>query len=151
MIADNIENYETYCKSGSLLEKGFKFLTEKFSVDMEDGKYEIDGEKCFALVQSYDTVSSDEKRWEAHLEYLDIQYVEEGEEFIEYLPTVDLDEEENLTPDSDLIFFKKKDCTAKFVMKHGDFAIFYPQDGHKPGVTYNNVSKIKKVVVKVAL
>jgi biofilm protein TabA len=148
MIIDNIRNYKDYCKKGSLLEKGMEFLANRASTSLQDGRVEIDGDKCFALVQSYTTARSSEKRWECHKKYVDIQYVVSGSESIEYAPIHKLLVEDDKTPNSDVIFFKPATGT-NLILEPGDFAVFFPQDGHKPGVVYDNVQQVKKIVVKV--
>jgi biofilm protein TabA len=149
MIADNIRNYRDYCVKGSNLEKGFEFLLNKASENLPDGRVEIDGDKCFALVQSYTTAKPELKRWETHNVYLDIQYVITGREIAGYVPKNELDVEEDQTPKADVIFYKQAHKGMDVVLGPGDFAVFYPQDGHKPGVICGKPEQMKKIVVKV--
>jgi YhcH/YjgK/YiaL family protein len=148
MVIDELANYKDYCTKGSLLEKGFEFLVNTYKPGMADERLEIDGDNCFALLQSYNSVPTTEKRFESHVQYIDIQFVGSGREIVEYLPVKNLEEEENQMPRSDVIFYKSKKG-LDLVLKSGHFAIFFPQDGHKPGVVFEYPQEIKKVVVKV--
>jgi YhcH/YjgK/YiaL family protein len=149
MMTDRLDRFGDYCAKGSLLEKGFAFFRHSFSADMPDGRHDIDGNNCFALVQSYTTQKSADKKWEAHLQYIDIQYMAQGEEIVEYVPARLLTESENLTPKSDVIFYAPFEGGTNIVLKKGDFAVFFPQDAHKPGVILKAPVPVKKVVVKV--
>ena len=54
--------------------------------------------------------------------------------------------------EKDVAFYKNIENASKLVLKDGDFAIFFPEDAHKPCCALNNEpSKVKKVVVKVAV
>ena len=67
-----------------------------------------------------------------------------GVETMGYTPRTDLPEEE-YNAEKDITFYKgfAKD---NLTITPGMFAIFFPQDGHAPGVTPDGV---KKVIVKV--
>ena len=71
------------------LAKKYNYLNEKFlkaydwleSHDLNSlpaGKYEIDGGDVFANVQEYTTLPVEEKKFEAHDKFFDIQYLIEG-------------------------------------------------------------------------
>ncbi len=148
MIVDNIRNFKDYCVNGSLLNKGFQFLIKNGSSDLPDGRINIEGDECFALVQSYVTSKPEEKRWEAHNTYIDIQYIVKGSEIIGYNPRKDMVVEEDQTPKADMIFFKQCKGTD-ILMNANNFAVFFPQDGHKPCLIYDKPEQVKKIVVKV--
>lgn len=66
MIIDALTNMEFYKGLNERLYKGLAFLKETDVASLPVGRYEIDGNEVFALVQKYDTRSADECRWEAH-------------------------------------------------------------------------------------
>ena len=48
------------------------------------------------------------------------------------------------------MFYADKEDASTLVAKSGDFAIFFPNDIHKPGMTFGDTpSEVKKIVVKV--
>ena len=52
-------------------------------------------------------------------------------------------------PEDDVYFFDAEG--DHFVVHAGQFAVFAPQDAHRPGLAVDGPAPIKKVVVKVAL
>jgi YhcH/YjgK/YiaL family protein len=118
---------------------------------MADGRYDIDGDDVFALVQSYDTVPLSEKKYESHRVYADIQYIAEGSEIIYYAPTDELVPTMAYDAAWDCILYTDPAAATPLLMEPGRFAIFYARDGHKPGCVHNTASRMKKVVIKVRL
>ncbi len=147
MIFDKIKNISQYSNLNKNLKKGFEFILNNNLKNFENGKYEIDGEKIYANIQEYET--KEDGLFEAHRKYIDIQYVISGFEKIEVCEISELKENIPYDKEKDLIFFEGK---GSFVsLKEGYFAVFYPQDGHKPCLTDESISNVKKVVVKVAI
>jgi YhcH/YjgK/YiaL family protein len=68
------------------LRKCITFACEHDLQNMQNGKYEIMGEQIYAVVSEYQTSPSEERLWEAHREYVDLQVVIRGEEVIEVSP-----------------------------------------------------------------
>ena len=112
------------------------------------GRYEIDGDTVFALVQAYETHLPEECRWEAHYTYTHIQYVVEGSERMGW-KTLDGVVKTEDRPEDDVYFFESDG--DHFVMHAGQFAVFAPQDAHRPGMAVDRQAPIKKIVVKVAM
>ena len=89
-----------------------------------------------------------EKKWEAHRNYLDIQYVAEGREVMGWAPVGRLTPAGPYNPEKDVINFQEAEASPVQVEK-GGFALFYPEDGHQPGCQLGAAAKIRKIVVKV--
>jgi YhcH/YjgK/YiaL family protein len=151
MILDKLENCSRYSPLNLLFEKAFRFLAAPGLDGLEDGKYPIDGENVFALVQSYTTSNSSAKKWEAHRKYIDIQYVVKGNEIDEWAPASGLNVLEEYTAEKDVAFFGETDEWTSVKLKEGYFAVFFPEDAHKPGCTSSKEARVKKVVVKVKI
>jgi len=148
MVIDKIENYRLYSQLTKRLSKGFEFIVNTDLNLIEPGKYEIDSDKIFAIVQEYDTKEESDCVLEGHHKYIDIQYVIKGVEFMGFTPlTNQVVVEENL--DKDYTFYKGE--TSMFRVEEGMFTLFFPEDLHRPGVKVNQISKVKKVVVKVKI
>jgi biofilm protein TabA len=147
MVFDNISNCELYYSLNSGLKSGFDFIKNFLDFPLKEGKYEIDGDNVFALVQNYETKEIGE--FESHIKYIDIQFVVSGEEIIEYEPVQNLEIKENQTPKSDMIFYHQNINAKKLLIKQGEFAIFFPNDGHKPGLKHTKNELVEKIVVKV--
>lgn len=151
MIVDALDYVEAY-DLGDAFEKGFQFLLT-LDPDIEDGRYEIDGDRVFAMVQTYTSKDPDDAELEVHRKYSDIQYLLEGEEIIGYCPLIgDLEVTKEYSDEKDIEFLAQpgQGVTGIF-MEPGTFAIFFPQDAHMPGLAVDDESvEVRKVVVKVA-
>lgn len=150
MICENIKNVKDYSGINKNFTKAFEFLKSQNLKELAIGKYEIEGEEIFALVQEYTTQSFNDKRWESHEKYIDIQMIIEGEEIMGYVPIDYLEISEDLRPEQDLIFYNETARGAYIKFYSEDYAIFFPEDGHKPGCTLDECSNVKKIVIKVA-
>ena len=146
MIYDRIENIETYTALGERLAKGLRLLqTTDFSA-LEAGKYEVDGKELFFMLQSYQSKEQND-RPEAHKKYIDIQYILEGEEQIGIGALSEMVEEVSANPEGDIWFYHGP--VTGFKMEKGNFAVFFPQDAHAPGIATGDPAPVRKVVVKV--
>lgn len=102
----------------------------------------------FALVQSYDTAAPFERKYESHRDYIDIQYVAAGTEVIYYAPTDRLQAVTDYHAANDYQLYADPSAATPLHLAAGSFAIFYPQDGHKPGCINGAACRIKKIVIK---
>lgn len=146
MIFDTLKNVDNYKGLGRVYD-ALKFLSETDFSKIELGRYELDGDNIFYMVQSYDT-DPDKTISEAHKKYIDIQYMVEGEEII---GVADISEEKELTEakeENDVWFYNCK--TEPLVLSAGKYMVLYPNDLHCPGVATNGTAMTcRKVVVKV--
>jgi YhcH/YjgK/YiaL family protein len=148
MVIDKIENYRLYSNLTKRLAKGFEFITTTDLTTIEPGKYQIDGDDIFAIVQEYDTKEEHDSVLEGHHKYIDIQYVIQGVELMGFTPLKDqVAVEENL--EKDYTFYTGE--TSMLRVEEGMFTLFFPEDLHRPGVKAGQISKVKKVVVKVKI
>lgn len=147
----NLEADQKWLPAG--LVKGLKYLQSTDFSKVEVGKYELDGDKLFALVQEYQTGQKDEKKPEAHVKYIDIQYIAEGTELLGFAPLGPAGKlKEDLQPQKDMLIYENdvKD-ESSIILNKGEYAIFFPEDIHRPGCMAGSSSPVKKVVVKVAV
>jgi len=146
MIFDKIENTSLYQNLHPGFTKAFDYLRNTDFSKLEDGKYKIDGDDIFALVQQYETRDSANAKLETHYQYIDIQYIHVGTELIGVSPLY------NQLPSKkdhkkDIAFYEGD---ASFIrLTAGMFAIFFPDDMHMPGIKTKESEIVKKVVIKV--
>jgi len=142
MIYDRIENIDKYALNADAID-----FIKNLNPDIECGKYVIN-DNVYANVEEYTT--KDTGYFEAHRKYSDIQILLSGEEFIEYTPLAGLETKELYDDGRDIeFFFDCKNPITPIKLEKGLFAVFYPQDAHKPQLKFNQCSKVKKVVVKI--
>jgi len=116
------------------------------------GRFQISGDQCYANVSTYSTRELDPDLLEMHKEYLDIQITLEGRELIYCRDTSDLEELVPYSAGKDIAFYRMKpDCVTELVIGNGNFAIFYPGEGHLPGmnVILEQPETVLKVIVKI--
>jgi YhcH/YjgK/YiaL family protein len=149
MIIDKIENSHLYNGLGKRIEKAFEYITQTDLKELQSGKYEIDGDNIFALINEYQTKAVSEGRLEAHRKYIDIQYVIEGEELMGYSTLGNQQILEPYKEENDIIFYIGEKSFTK--VSKGMFAIFFPTDVHMPGIRAEKESSVKKLVIKAKL
>jgi len=150
MIIDQIENWRDYVCLHPGLEAGFRFIAETFGEPMEDGRYELSG-GGYANVESYRSAPAEERKFEAHRKYVDIQVVVSGEEIIEWSPLSALDVEEDYQEERDAGFYRGVAGVTPVRLGPGRFAVFFPGDGHKPGCCVGEPVDVRKIVAKIRL
>ena len=112
------------------------------------GKYEIDGGDVFANVQEYTTLPVDEKKFEAHDKFFDIQYLIEGVEFFGICDREGLKVKE-AKPENDVLFFETPDTYGHVILHPDEFIVVAPEDAHMPGCCMDKPASAKKAVIKV--
>jgi YhcH/YjgK/YiaL family protein len=140
---ENIKNYEGLCRVYTALE----FLSKTDFKTMDLGRYELDGDNIFYMVQEYST-DPEKTISEAHKKYIDIQFMVEGEELIGVAPINCEKCETQAIPENDVWFYECK--TESITLIKNSFMVLYPNDLHCPGVATNGRAMgCRKVVVKV--
>ena len=151
MILDKIVNGGKYAAMSARFAKAFEMLTSGDLGSKEDGKYEVDGDSLFYLIQRYPTRDKDEMLFEAHKNYIDIQAIIDGQETIGYALTEILGEAvQPYKPD--VAKYADPPVFTEVRLAKGMFAILYPDDAHKPCYDYGpEKSNVHKLVVKVKI
>ncbi|MDE6506764.1 MAG: YhcH/YjgK/YiaL family protein [Eubacterium sp.] len=150
MIFDKMENISDYFEELPLLEKVAEFAEDFEKNGKEDGTYEIDGKRVYAMIQSYRTKQQNsEMMFEAHKKYIDVQYIVKGIEKIRWakLDKVDL-VEEKYSSGGDIAFYGG-DALFDFTLTKGTFLLLYPEDAHLPGLSADKDVNVRKIVFKV--
>lgn len=161
MLAGHIKHPKTYQTflTHPVWEKALGWLKENSS--RGDGEYEIEGRDLFAIVQTIQTQPRESCIFEAHKNYIDLQYCISGGELIEWAPV------ETLTPKGEFLTDKDyghylapekapasggappKAVATSLLMTPGTFGIFFPHDSHMPKISDGTNNQTKKVVVKI--
>lgn len=150
MIYDKIDNLELYSGILDDIRRGLEYLQE-LKPDIENGLYELSS-RVKAIVSEYTTKEDNEYGYEAHRDYIDIQYLISGSEKICCLPLEYLKETKPYNKEIDASFYVEKDVKPQeLLLGNGYFAVLFPQDGHMPQLCVDEPSSVKKVVVKVKI
>ncbi|HEX6927188.1 MAG TPA: YhcH/YjgK/YiaL family protein [Longimicrobiaceae bacterium] len=148
MIFDTLANRAHYDHLHPRLRLGFDFL-EAFDPNSPDGRFPIEGERVFALVQSYETGPSADRRFEIHRRYIDLQYVVAGRERILRAPGEGLEVEVPYDEERDAEFYHDPPASSSVLLIPGDFAILFPGEAHKNGCMAGARDPVRKIVIKI--
>lgn len=147
MIFDSIENADLYYGLGRKFQKAFEFLKTTDFENLPLEKVQIDGDDIFAIPQKYSTKEESEGKWETHRKYIDLQYLVSGSENIGFVLADYLEELEPYDEEKDVEFLSGE---GDYVQIHeGEFAVFSPNDAHKPGLKIESTEEVFKVVIKI--
>lgn len=149
MILDRLPSSLLYRSLGDDFARAFDYL-QSFPENTPDGRYDLDGDDMFALVQSYDSQPATERTFESHRIYADIQYVFSGRELIYYRDPTSLVPKAAYDEKRDATFYHDKD-DQPLHLESGSFVVFWPQDAHKPGCIWEKPCPVRKVVIKIRL
>jgi YhcH/YjgK/YiaL family protein len=150
MIVDRLENRNTYKTIGHGIPEALEYLAKTDFSKIAPGKYPIDGDRLFAVVQRYEPKPISEGKWEYHRKYLDVQYMVSGVERMGYAP-----QDDSLPVEQE--YSDEKDCglvrAAGPLVPVGQkmFAIFFPNELHAPCLSDNDTGpgkEVFKIVVK---
>ena len=149
MLHGNLPDLGTYSAytGHEVWQKAFQWLRDLPS-DVALGHYEIGGRRMFASVQGYETQPREDCRFESHEEHIDIQYTIHGVEGIDWSPRSVLRPAGAFA--NDVQFWLPPDSIVTTLAQYpGRFAIFFPEDAHRPKVRLGAASLVKKLVIKI--
>lgn len=144
MIKDNIENTKNYETLSENIRVGFEWINANNLKDMPDGRYDIN-DNVYANLQTYNT--KEDALFEAHREYMDIQYMIEGSEKCGICSYNNCTTEAEYSKEKDIEFLKAEKFEY-LTLNEGEFFIFFPNDAHKPALNNKISQSVKKVVIK---
>lgn len=149
MIIDVLQNAFLYEGLNEKFKQAFGYLNQADFSTIKKGKYEIDGDNLFAIVNEYETKDKSDCDAEAHKKYIDIQYLIKGIEMFGYAPLTTQKAVVEYNEENDVAIYKEEVSYIK--LEAGMFIIFYPTDLHQPEVREFEPVTVKKVVVKIKI
>lgn len=128
----------------------YEFLTdrEKCNDSTPNGRIDIT-DRCYAMVSSYETAPRDDKAFESHRKYIDVQMLISGKEIIEIAPIDTLSVTEDYSDEKDCMFYSNETRGDDLILEPMNPVILMPEVGHMPGVSCVHSEKVKKIVVKI--
>ncbi len=145
MIIDTLCNLSRYRGLSKNIDAAITFVESVNLSELPLGTTPIDGENVYVNHMHLET-SADVQEFEAHLKYLDLHIVLDGEEEIRVADISTLKETQRLLSD-DAIFYHGEG--SAFQLSAGQFMIVYPNEGHRPKGCVNQPSNVDKIVVKI--
>lgn len=150
MIIDNLLNAKKYYHVHKNFKEAFEAIEKLVSENAPEGKYVLDGDELFASVQSYESKKKENRNFEYHNKYIDIQYIIEGDEEICITNLNGAEEAVEFNEDRDVGFVKMPENYTVAHLTDGYYAVMFPDEAHLPGTaTKDKCQPIRKIVVKV--
>ena len=131
------------------LERAFEYLESASFEEKSPGRYEIDGDRMYAIVAQDKTRSPETAEFEAHRKYIDLHYLIRGKEMIGSANAADLRQIKPYAPENDAELYAGPRKYRRLILKPGEVAVFFPGQAHMHGCYPDRSEEIKKVVVKV--
>lgn len=147
MILGTLQYPSRYCGLGDGVQKALRFLAGRDLAGMPTGRFSIDDDVVYVELIEATTVLPDAKLFEAHTRCIDLHLTLSGEEWYGYAPMNNLKAAGAYDSEKDILWYKGEG--VYFRVPKGQFVLFFPEDGHKPCVTFSNPETIRKLVVKI--
>lgn len=146
MVVDTIENLGKYVSLNPLFVEAANFLGSADLNSLQPGKIVLKENELIVNVAQTTPKSKEEAKLETHNRFIDIQIPLTGTETMGYTAARDcLPANAPYDSGNDITFFDGA-ASDYITVRPGMFVIFFPQDGHAPGISE---SGIKKIIVKV--
>lgn len=150
MIYGDVSGVELF-KGQNALYQSLLFWRDK-AAGLPDGRHDL-ADGMFAQIKHYSPAPREERRYEAHIKYADIQCVLEGEEMIYVRPIPGLTIQEDALAERDVVFYDQPaDGVTELpcLIRPGFFILLYPEDAHKPECLVS-ASPCRKLVIKIPM
>lgn len=145
MIVDTLENLKNYVSVNPLFADVIDFLSKNDLNSLEAGKHYIKDNDLFVNITTATGKTPDEATYETHNRMLDIQIPLSAPETYGYMPREDMPEAE-YNDVKDVTKYPGLKGGSLIKCRPGEFAIFFPQDGHQPCI---GEGEIHKAIFKV--
>jgi len=146
MILDSLQNSGLYESIHPRFKQAFNFLHTADLINLPIGRIELDSSNLFVSVVEITGKTVETTCLESHQLYIDIQVPLTAPETMGWLEGPRLKEiTEAYNPEKDITFYADKASNYLFVRPF-EFAVFFPSDGHQPGIAEG---QHKKIIVKV--
>lgn len=142
---------KAYYKNPARWNKAFAFLKDNDLKKLELKRYDLDGNNLYVTISEYNSKNPEDAKYEAHRNYIDIQYVVTGNELIGIAPYASKEsvlQAYDATKDIEFVSTKNGNM---YKANPSKFFIFFPEDAHMPGLKDGANAPVRKAVVKVKI
>ena len=148
MVLDLLENLKSYEALNPRFAKVVDFLQNTELDNLPLGRNEICGDAVYANVMEVKPKNREEAFVELHRKYIDIHVPITADETRGYTPINELPCADYDSAGDAAVYPVGMPAREYVNVRKGEFAIFFPQDGHAPAITS---VPLKKAVIKVAI
>jgi YhcH/YjgK/YiaL family protein len=147
VILDTLANTSLYTALHPEFAAAFRFMGSAGIDELPLGRHDVTPTGTHALISGYATKEESATFIESHVRYIDIQVITRGCERIGICHRSTC----TLQPYDEAKDCRKLTGELDFItLRPGSFAVFFPDDGHMPGLRIGgSAQQVRKVVVKV--
>ena len=152
MIITTLDEISQQSQLSNEIKSAIEFLKNHGTEKRDLGKFEFADGKLFGFAQAYATSpENDDTRFEAHRNYIDVQYISSGEETMKLLHIDELTVTQEYAEEADcLLGISENNTHDDIAFKSGQVMILYPTDAHAPGVaSKSGTHDVKKLCIKI--
>ncbi len=143
MIFDKMSNFGKYVSVNEGFKEVYEFMKKTDLLALPLGKQPI-SERVYLNRQQYVGKEEVDKRYESHLDYIDIQIVLKGVEKNNYSFKAPIESEINAKD----CYFTEAEKDTVLTLDSENFVIYFPNELHKPCLKVNEET-VDKIVFKV--
>lgn len=150
MLVFHKKDIQRYLGMDVRLDKALQMIADGV-IDTETPGRKDDSDCLYHSVQYYETKLLENTCFEAHEQWIDIQYVRAGQERIDVLLSAEGLVEVECNKEADCKIFREEEAVPgnQICLKAGMLAVFYPEDIHKPCICIDKPNQVEKVVFKI--
>lgn len=145
---DMVLLYQHYSSHRDLWDRVFDFLRNSNLETLDTGRYVLSEDSLFVIVDEYITEDVEERKYEAHRKYIDLQYIIRGKELIGVAELDNVNLIESYDDEKDIAFYEKAKGNYRLA-DNSVFFVFFPDDAHQPCVKADQAQPVKKIVFKI--
>ena len=135
------------------LQKMLEYCRNTDVSGMTEGRYDVfPGEDIIVLINERVTEPKENRMPEVHRHYVELHYVVSGEEYIGYYPDRNDNEVKmDCMEEKDTLYYRENPAEEELMvpLRKDDYAIFFPEDVHRPFCKIGRSGPIKKIVIKI--
>lgn len=148
-VKDSLSEVEKYFSTGKYFKKVIAFLQRNDLMKLPNGRYEIDGDNAYAMVQEVNLKPWESGRPEVHHDFFDIHVPISGEETIG-VGKFETKFQGDFDADKDVGFYDEVPMEP-LLLRPGEFVILYPETcAHAPCCSEDAPGMtLRKIVIKV--
>lgn len=149
MIYDSLTHIGQYTGITARLDQAIASIQQTDLASLAPGRYEVDGDDVYFMVQTPDLKKREETKWEIHRRYIDIQIGLQSGEAIGYLPVDAVQGWQAYNEEKDVSNSFTDSPDILLPLNMGMFAVLFPHDAHRPCEAVGDIATGLKVVYKV--
>ena len=151
MIYDTLAHIAAYRGLGANMDRAIDYLATADLSALPAGRYDIDGDNVYLMIQEPDFRAPADAQFEAHRRYADIQLALAEGEAISCLPVERIAAWDPFDAEKDIGFSNVDEKGTPLPLPAGMFMILFPQDAHMPNIKCGLANRGRKAVIKVRM